>query len=187
MTEHRDVDAEERVDILRNDKQVLDRTDMYFSTVIELIDQRKSLGWPTCATQDGQRRVEVIAKRLKGDFEQLRSRARTLSEMRTQLIQIEMNTISILESKKGLQQAERVGLLTFLAYVFIPLTFISSVFGMNVTTFTSPNPPLWKFFASAIPFTLICLMIPLWREIRDLYKILYNKVQLWRGFRATDY
>jgi Mg2+ and Co2+ transporter CorA len=172
---------------LRNDKQVVDRAGIYFSTIIGLIDQRRSLEWPTCPTEEGQKEVEVIAKRLKGDFEQLRSRARALSEMRTQLIQIEMNTISILESKKGLQQAERVGLLTFLAYLFIPLTFISSVFRMNVTTFTSPNPSLWAFFATAIPFTLICLTIPSWREIRVLYKTLYNKVQLWRGFRTADY
>lgn len=53
---------------------------------------------------------------------------------------VEMVTISILNSKQGLEQATRVQSLTFLAYFFIPSAFICLVFGMNVITFTAPNP-----------------------------------------------
>lgn len=180
------VDAENRVDILRNLKQVLDSANIYFDTVLELLDQRESslLAWPTASTTT-QSHVDGIAKHLRSDFVQLRSRSMQLSQTHMQSIQIEMSSISILESKKGLEEAARVGQVTFLAFVFIPMTFISSVFGMNVTVFTSPGPPLWKFFAVAVPFTLVCLSAPFWQHIWSLFRVCHGKFRKWRGFHEN--
>ncbi|KAK2741132.1 hypothetical protein FQN57_005733 [Myotisia sp. PD_48] len=179
------VDAENRVAVLRNDKQVLDRANIYFDTVLELLDQRESslLTWPRSTSTTAQGFVDMVAERLRMDFVQLRSRSRQLSDARTQLIQIEMSSISILESKKGLEEATRVGQVTFLAFLFMPMTFISSMFGMNVTTFTNPNPPLWKFFVFALPFTLVCMIIPFWQEhLKPFFYGYYIKYRKWRGY-----
>ncbi|KAH6658960.1 hypothetical protein BKA67DRAFT_2412 [Truncatella angustata] len=43
-----------------------------------------------------------------------------------------MATMSIIESQRGIREAESVGKLTELAFFFIPITFIASLFGMNV-------------------------------------------------------
>lgn len=120
-----------------------------------------------------------MATRLREDFAQLRSRANALLDMRIQSIQVEMSALSIRESKKGLQQSERLGSLTRLAFVFIPLTFVTSLFGMNVTAFTSPNPSIGTFFAVAIPFAMVCISVPLWKELKDIQKacaIWYNQI-----------
>jgi Mg2+ and Co2+ transporter CorA len=43
-----------------------------------------------------------------------------------------MSTMSILESQKAILEAEAVSKLTSLAFFFIPLTFVGTIFGMNV-------------------------------------------------------
>jgi len=44
-----------------------------------------------------------------------------------------MSAMSIVESHKAIQQAEGVSKLTQLAFFFIPLSLVATVFGMNVT------------------------------------------------------
>ncbi|KAJ5414879.1 hypothetical protein N7509_000213 [Penicillium cosmopolitanum] len=177
------LNADQHAEILLHDKRIIDRANVYFSTVLDFIDQRHQLEWPVAAIGA---QVEDIARRVRGDFMQLQTRALSLLDMRTQSIQIIMSTISIQESKKGLEQAERVGLLTLLAFVFIPLTFISSLFGMNVTAFTSPNPSLKYFFAIALPFTAVCVAIPLWGQIRKGYASLCTMIKnRYFGFRVA--
>lgn len=55
-----------------------------------------------------------------------------------------------LEAQRGLDQATRVEYLTKLAFFFIPVSFVSSVFGMNVAEFQTSNPPLWTFFVASL-------------------------------------
>ena len=43
-----------------------------------------------------------------------------------------MSTMSMIESQKAIIQAETVGKLTSLAFFFIPLSFVTGIFGMNV-------------------------------------------------------
>jgi Mg2+ and Co2+ transporter CorA len=123
--------------------------------------------------------IDAIAIRVRDDFSQLYTRAKALLDMRIQSIQVEMSALNIRESKKGLQQAERVGSLTRLAFVFIPLTFVTSLFSMNVTTFATPNPSIGVFFAVAIPFTMICISVPLWKELKEIHNacaVWYNRI-----------
>ena len=47
-----------------------------------------------------------------------------------------MSAMSIVESKKAIQEAEGVSKLTQLAFFFIPLSLVSSAFGMNVKVCT---------------------------------------------------
>ncbi|KAI1849355.1 hypothetical protein JX266_004850 [Neoarthrinium moseri] len=43
-----------------------------------------------------------------------------------------MSTMSIIESQKAIQEAENIGKLTQLAFFFIPVTFVASIFGMSI-------------------------------------------------------
>ncbi|KAH6651316.1 hypothetical protein F5144DRAFT_589559 [Chaetomium tenue] len=49
--------------------------------------------------------------------------------------QVLMSSMSILESERAIEQAEVVTRLTNLAFFFVPLTFVSGIFGMNVVEF----------------------------------------------------
>lgn len=57
--------------------------------------------------------------------------------------------MSILESKRGIAQAESVGKLTELAFIFIPLTFITGLFSMQIDEL-QPSVPIRSFIIAAV-------------------------------------
>ena len=60
---------------------------------------------------------------------------------------LEASEKSIEESKRGIEEAHMVGRLTQLAFIFLPLTFVTGVFGMNITAFGG-GAPMWKFWVT---------------------------------------
>lgn len=73
-------------------------------------------------------------------------------EMRER-IQVHVAALSLEESRKGIHQAVSVGRLTQLASVFIPLSFTTGVFGMNLESLMK-GAPLWQFWVTAITISL---------------------------------
>lgn len=63
--------------------------------------------------------------------------------------------LSILESRRGISEAEGVAKLTELAFVFIPLTFDSSLFSMQVKELNDSMPTLSVFVGVCVLF--LCL------------------------------
>ena len=61
--------------------------------------------------------------------------------------------ISIVESKRGIAEAESVTKLTELAFFFIPLTFSASIFSMQVKELNASSVSITAFFALAIIVT----------------------------------
>jgi hypothetical protein len=49
-----------------------------------------------------------------------------------------MSTISLIESQKAIAQAETIGKLTSLAFFFIPLSFVTGIFGIYIVGSTPP-------------------------------------------------
>ena len=64
-----------------------------------------------------------------------------------------MANMSIVESKRGIAEAESVTKLTELAFLFIPLTFSASIFSMQVRELNAANISIWAFFILAIVIT----------------------------------
>lgn len=64
-----------------------------------------------------------------------------------------MANMSIVESKRGIAEAESVTKLTELAFFFIPLTFSASIFSMQVKELSKAEVSLWAFFVLAITIT----------------------------------
>ena len=88
-----------------------------------------------------------------------------------------MANITILESKRGIAEAESVARLTELAFFFIPLTFSASIFSMQVKELSSPDLSISAFFALAVSLTASAyllrllirssLYIDLWHKLLD--------------------
>ena len=57
--------------------------------------------------------------------------------------------MAVLENKRGIAEAESVGKLTELAFIFIPLTFVAALFSMNVEQLQTPVP-LYPFVIGSI-------------------------------------
>lgn len=71
-----------------------------------------------------------------------------------------MNRFGLLASMKSVQQSESIGRLSILAFVFIPLSFITSFFGMNLVEFGTGSIRIWVFIVSAA--TLVFVMLIAW-------------------------
>ncbi|KAL8919418.1 MAG: hypothetical protein Q9208_006796 [Pyrenodesmia sp. 3 TL-2023] len=65
-----------------------------------------------------------------------------------------MTAMSLVESKRGISEAESVTKLTELAFFFIPLTFASSLFSMQVKELDSNTTSVGVFFAVALTITV---------------------------------
>ena len=71
-----------------------------------------------------------------------------------------MNRAMIAETNKTILQAKEVTKLTRLAFVYIPLSFTASFFGMNVDTFVKGAPThIWVWFSVSAPIVLISMVL----------------------------
>jgi Mg2+ and Co2+ transporter CorA len=109
---------------------------------------------------------------LKKDLDYLLTRTEILSNRCDTIADTLLSTMSILESQKSVEQSQmsiaqsrQINKLTRLAFVYIPLSFVSSVFGMNVREIQA-DPSIWVFFVTAVSFTLLSVCVVSWQNIR---------------------
>lgn len=76
-----------------------------------------------------------------------------------------VSLLALKESMESIRQAEIVRRLSQLAFVFIPLTFVTSCFGMNLTVLGSGNGKMWLFCVISVTLTVTILLISVysWR------------------------
>lgn len=104
-------------------------------------------------------------------LERLTERARQLSQTRLVYMQIA-------ESRKAIEQADSVRRLTTLAFVFIPLTYVASVFGADILEMDSSRNA--KTFAIAsVATTAATILAALYLE-QHLWPIVYRLLNKWR-------
>lgn len=87
---------------------------------------------------DSESKIDALRQRIE---ETIRQTEKVYASLRTE--------ISIIESKRGIAEAESVSKLTELAFIFIPISFAASVFGMQVKEFQAP-PPIYAFVVAAL-------------------------------------
>ena len=121
--------------------------------------------WPRSYDFDddvaAEKRAQAIACAglLLADFKHLLSRAEHLSSRCQSGMTVCMNSASIAESQRAIAQAQQVEQLTRLAFFYIPLSFTTSFFGMNLGIFGSGHLPLWLWFAVSVPLTFFSYVI----------------------------
>lgn len=93
----------------------------------------KDSQWPKASSADHAKseKARKTAERIERDFVHLLARAETLHRRTTEAIAVLMSSISISESQRAVEQAEDMGRLTFLAFLFVPLSLATGFFGMN--------------------------------------------------------
>lgn len=90
---------------------------------------------------------EKIFGRLKNEPQYLLNHIENSKDRVERLSNALVSTMSILESKKAISEAESISRLTELAFFFIPLSFTTSIFGMQIKvrfldTFTNSDQKL---------------------------------------------
>ena len=127
------------------------RYDEQMSTVAQL---RQNLDALQSFTSDASSRRW---KSLLQDYERILQEAQQQVSMLAQKMSFLASMASLRESqmaieqaKKGIQQNERVKRLTQLAFIFIPLSFVTSLFGMNITALGTGSAKVWMVVVSVI-------------------------------------
>ncbi|KAI5844931.1 hypothetical protein BZA05DRAFT_438756 [Tricharina praecox] len=72
-----------------------------------------------------------------------------------------MSTMSIIESRNAVSQGESISKLTELAFIFIPLSFATSFFGMEIKEWEATKPQLWQFWTVSCGLLLVAYLIRL--------------------------
>lgn len=139
---------------------------------LEVIEARGGPVWRDLATSaaeaaetsDGSsihdigKKSEEAAESLQRIFYQLVQRANTISS----LCQDETARLShdavVHEAQRSLQQAEGLSKLTLIAFIFVPLSFTTSFFGMNIDELNSSGQPIWTWFVLSVPILALSVL-----------------------------
>lgn len=88
---------------------------------------------------------------------------RDIIQPTTALADLMYKSVGIRDARHSLQLGLSMWRLSWITFIFLPLTFVSGFFGMNVSLF-EPLPSIKYFFAAAIPVLLTVLL--LWYAIK---------------------
>jgi hypothetical protein len=123
-----------------------------------LIECRGCPAWPGGNEYEAGAKGAELVSSLLMDHQYLIGRCSELSRRCESVSQILADTIKVIEARKSLDQTLKINRLTRLAFVFVPLGFIASLFGMNVNVFQG-DPPIWIFFAVAVPVSALTFLL----------------------------
>lgn len=144
--------------LLYNQK-LLDRHIQRIQDNITSMEGRALALWPKgLLGEDEQVKANLAAEALLQDYDYLLCRAHTLSEQCNTGMQIVMNNAMIEESREAIFQAEGVAKLTRLACIFIPLSFTTSFFGMNIWQLGTGHLSIWIWIVVSFPIFVIPLI-----------------------------
>ena len=132
-------------------------------------------GTPYYHIDDGSNRHKSqVEKLLESSVSQIKS----LRQRTTRSHKSLMANMSIVESKRGIAEAESVTKLTELAFFFIPLTFSASIFSMQVKELDASRISIVAFFTLAIVITTasyaLRLLIRSERFVHHRNKVLHD-------------
>lgn len=136
-------------------QDILDRQIMQLRETIRIIKARGDSTWPRSVVKADVDIVEAFAESLLEDYEELHHRAQTLSARCKGSMAMVMNHAAISESKRAISQAKKVQQLTFLAFFYVPISFTTSFFGMNLGKIGEGRLALWVWFVVSVPLTLV--------------------------------
>lgn len=139
-------------------QQVLGRHIRWIQDNITKIEDRNLAKWPRMPLDKvKQLKSEIAAEKLLKDYRHLLFHAQTLSDQCNKGMHIVMNNAMIKESREAIAQAAGVAKLTRLAFLFIPLGFTTSFWGMNFKQITG-DQDIWWWFVMSFPIFVISMI-----------------------------
>ena len=112
-----------------------------------------------------------ILKMVMTDGEEQLESLRLMMNYRASLASLAESRAGVKYAEQGLQQNNRVKRLTQLAFAFIPLSAVTSIFGMNLDVLDSGSAKVWMVIvATAISYTLILLF---WCYLSDHIRTIF--------------
>lgn len=171
ISHHSERAHNDSLETLRCFNALLYRHSQLIKTTLSSIGSTSHHEWPKAEEEVTSRTRNEIQQ----DFMHLQDQATALCQHCQDEIAVLMNSMAILESEKAISQAERMEQLTFLAFIFVPLSFVSSFFSMNVPELQ--NVPIWIWFTvSAVIFVASTGFYLFKDRIRNVRELVAGKV-----------
>jgi len=129
--------------------------------VCQSIQNTEDSKWPRSTVPAATRARNIV----KQDYDHIYEHARDLDRRCQEAITVLMSSVTIHDAKEAMAQARRVAKLTLLAFVFVPLSFTTSFFGMNFKELEDQS--IWKWAAITVPIMLTTLIVLLIDVVRQ--------------------
>ena len=120
--------------------------------------------------------THTAAAQLIKDYEHISERTDALIQAYSEGMEDIQNSAMLLESRKAMEQAGSVARLTLLAFLFIPLSFTTSFFGMNFKEFINDGLSIWVWFVTSVPVFGVAVGVCFWDNIREWLKAAKEKM-----------
>jgi hypothetical protein len=97
-----------------------------------------------------------------------------LEKFLVETFQLLMSSISVQDAKMSVaqgqlsnQQSLRATQLTILASIYVPLSFVTGIFGMNLKELNGSSLPIWVFFVGVVIATIVTAIIFLGLQVHS--------------------
>ncbi|KAF3045806.1 hypothetical protein E8E11_009150 [Didymella keratinophila] len=138
------------------------------------MDLRELQGWRR-RSMVSQQKVRAVIRHLKmhksalpehcadvslvlEDFEVINKDIEDAGRRLENMLPVVTSLVQIIDARQSFAETANISRLTVLALIFVPLSYVSSLFSMNTTNMPG-SAHFWVYFAVAIPVTLVVVLI----------------------------
>ncbi|KAF2227804.1 hypothetical protein BDZ85DRAFT_7833 [Elsinoe ampelina] len=140
-------------------QRILKRLSTHITQTLSQLDHFRQT-WPHSSNPTRHSLSTTTLTLITTDFSTLQTRTDALLLRCRESMAMCMHAAQIEEARKNIEQARKVTQLTFLAFFYIPLSFTTSFFGMNVTSLGQADGlPLWPWLVMSACLLLVSLGI----------------------------
>ena len=140
---------------------LVSRVDGLCSEYLTFVQQGGCTSWPKAATPETVQRKATLQSQLVSEYSSLKKRCDRIARSCELASNMLVSFAQLKDAEKGIEQTRQVHRLSQLAFAFLPLSFASSVFGMNVKEL-DPAPSVWKFILVGILLACVSMLLAIW-------------------------
>ncbi|KAH7122119.1 hypothetical protein B0J13DRAFT_589427 [Dactylonectria estremocensis] len=92
------------------------------------------------------------------DVHHVRQQLKYYSQSLEQIVMVATSMVQLFDSRRSILEAVNVRRLTYIALVFVPLSWVASLFSMS-EGYVPGNRNFWVYFATALPVVVVVLLV----------------------------
>ena len=136
--------------------------------LLHILEHRNRLGWPQCSTVEQRERVDKSKSELIEDFRYLMDRLRELQRRCERGTDVVLGNTNLLLAQRSFSYNQALGGLTsigtWIAILYVPMSFLTSIFGMNFREFGQGDVSVWLWAVTSAALLGVCsLAVMVWK------------------------
>lgn len=139
---------------LKYSKDLLEDHVQHIQSTLNCLENEDKSNMPRAKEVADCEARNMVLEFLLDDFKYLLLRTQNIATRAKEGTETIMNDILLKDSRQSINQAREVGRLSLLAYFFLPMSFVTSVFGMNSVEISD-----WRWSVGAILIVFFSVMV----------------------------